>query len=116
MTQANVRPRQAIAEGKHLPRILPAIQRYGLAVLSVSVALGGAFLLQRYNFRGFSDSLFLFAIAITAWYTGPGPAIFALLSSYLAVDYFFVEPIYSLDITREDIPHFVVFAVFALLN
>ena len=94
---------------------LSAIQRYGVAVLSVSSALGSAFLLQRYNFRGFSDSLFLFAIAITAWYTGPGPAIFALLSSYLAVDYFFVEPVYSLDITREDIPHFVVFAVFALL-
>jgi PAS domain S-box-containing protein len=115
MNQASIEPRTAIAEGNPLPRPLSAIQQYGVAVLSVSLALGSACLLQRYNFRGFSDSLFLFAIAITAWYAGPGPAILALVSSYLAVDYFFVEPIYSLEITREDIPHFVIFAVFALL-
>jgi PAS domain S-box-containing protein len=115
MIQANISPRQIIAEEKHLPMPLPAIPRYGLAVLSVSVALGGAFLLQRYNFRGLSDSLFLFAIATTAWYAGPGPAIFALVSSWLTVDYFFIEPIYSVRVASEDIPHFLVFALFASL-
>jgi ABC-type Fe3+ transport system permease subunit len=53
-------------------KALPLIQRYGLAVLSVSVALGGALLLQRYNFRGATDPLFLVAIAIAVWYAGPG--------------------------------------------
>jgi PAS domain S-box-containing protein len=94
---------------------LSAIQRYGLAVLSVSAALGGALLLEHYNFRGLADLLFVMAIATTAWYAGLGPAILALVSSFLAVDYLFIQPIYSLNVTREDIPHFVIFVLFASL-
>ena len=115
MSQAHIGPKQAIAGGKHLPRPLSTIQQYGLAALSVAVALGGSLLLNRYHFRGFADPMFLFALAITAWYTGLGPTILALLSSFLIVDYFFVEPIYSLRITSEDIPHFVIFVLFASL-
>jgi PAS domain S-box-containing protein len=114
MNQANTEPRQAVVQrGPRLPKALSPIRQYGLAVLSVCVSLGGALLLERYNFRGFADSLFLFSIAITAWYSGPGPAIFALISSFLTVDYFFIEPLYSLRMTSEDIPHFLIFAVFA---
>jgi light-regulated signal transduction histidine kinase (bacteriophytochrome) len=61
------------------------------------------------------DALLLFAIAITVWYAGPGPAILAVVLSSLANGYFFIEPIYSIAITRADIPHFVIFILFALL-
>ena len=44
-----------MAEGKPLLGSLSAIQGYGLAVLSVSVALGVALLLDRYDFRGLAD-------------------------------------------------------------
>jgi PAS domain S-box-containing protein len=87
--------------------------RYGLAVLSVTAALGVAVLLNRYDFRGLADPLSLIAIAITTWYAGTGPAVLALVLSFLAVDYFFIEPIYSLSMTSEDIPHFVIFALFS---
>src|ERR1700674_198990 len=91
------------------------VLRYGLAVLSVSVALGGALLLERFQFRNVADPLFLFAIAIAVWYAGIGPAILAVVLSGLADTYFFIEPIYTLYITRDDLPHFVVFVLFASL-
>jgi len=91
------------------------VLRYGLAALSVSVALGAALLLERFHFRNVADPLFLVAIAVTVWYAGIGPAIFAVVLSGLGDTYFFIEPIYSLYITRDDIPHFVIFVLFASL-
>jgi PAS domain S-box-containing protein len=89
--------------------------RYGMAVLSVSVALGVALLLERFHFRNVADPLFLLAIAVTVWYAGIGPAMLAVVLSGLADTYFFIEPIYTLYITRDDLPHFVIFVLFALL-
>jgi len=91
------------------------VLRYGLAVFSVSVALGGSLLLERFQFRNVADPLFLFAIAITVWYAGIGPAILAVVLSGLADTFFFIEPIYTLYITRDDLPHFVIFVLFASL-
>ena len=91
------------------------VLRYGLAVFSVSVALGGSLLLERFQFRNVADPLFSFAIAITVWYAGIGPAILAVVLSGLADTFFFIEPIYTLYITRDDLPHFVIFVLFASL-
>jgi PAS domain S-box-containing protein len=91
------------------------VLRYGMAAVSVSVALGGSLLLERFHFRDVSDPLFLLAIAVTVWYAGIGPAICAVVLSGLGDTYFFIEPIYSLYITRDDIPHFVIFVLFASL-
>ena len=88
---------------------------YGLALLSVSVALGASLLLERFHFRNVADPLFLFAIAIAVWYAGIGPAILAVVLSGLADTYFFIEPLYTLYITRDDLPHFVIFVLFASL-
>src|SRR3982074_624016 len=65
------------------------VLRYGLAVLSVSVALGASLLLERFQFRNVADPLFLFAIAIAVWYAGIGPAIVAVVLSGLADTFFF---------------------------
>jgi PAS domain S-box-containing protein len=91
------------------------VLRYGLAVLSVSVALGASVILERFAFRNVSDPLFLFAIAITVWYAGIGPAILAVVLSSLANTYYFIEPLYTFYVTRDDVPHFVIFVVFASL-
>jgi PAS domain S-box-containing protein len=88
---------------------------YGLAVLSVSLALGVSLLLEHFHYRGVADSLFLFAIAISVWYAGIGPGVLAVVLSGLADNYFFIEPIYSVSITRYDVPHFAVFLLFASL-
>jgi len=98
-----------------LPKSLSTIQGYGLAVLSVSLALGGALLLGRFTFRDVEVPLFLFALAVAAWYGGTGAAVLALLLSCLSFDYFFVEPLHTLYISGSDLPYFIVFALFALL-
>jgi K+-sensing histidine kinase KdpD len=98
-----------------LPPPLSVIQRYGLAALSVSVALGGALLLERFGFRDVGVPLFLFAVALSAWYGGTGAAALALVLSCVGFDYFFVQPIHSFDVSSSDLPYFIVFAMFALL-
>lgn len=64
------------------------VLRYGLALLSVSVALGGSLLLERSHFHNVADPLFLFAIAVTVWYGGIGPAILAVILSGFVDTYF----------------------------
>jgi PAS domain S-box-containing protein len=116
MNQARIEARQAtVRRETQLSKQLSTIQLYGLAVLSVSVALGGSLLLQRFDARNVEVPLFLFALAVAAWYGGTGAAILALILSCISFDYFFVEPLYTLDISRSDLPYFIVFASFALL-
>ena len=98
----------------HLPKPLPAIQRYGLAILSVSMALGGALFMERFHVRDVEIPLFLFAIAVSAWYGG-GAAMLALLLSCISFDYFFTEPLHTLYITGSDLPYFIFFTSFASL-
>jgi signal transduction histidine kinase len=82
------------------------VLRFGLAVLSVSVALGGALLIKRLQLHNIT--LFLFAIAVAAWYGGTWAAVLALLLSCISFAYFFVEPSHS-------VPYFILFALFAWL-
>jgi len=92
-----------------------SIQRYGLAVLSVAIALGIGLLLAHYNFQGVEFPLFLIAVALSSWYAGTRPAILALFLSALAFNYYFTEPRYSFYVTRADLPYYIVFILFALL-
>jgi signal transduction histidine kinase len=92
-----------------------AIQRYGLAVLSVSVALGLALLVVRFNIHGVEFPLFLFAIALTVWYAGTKPGIVAVVLSSFAFNYYFTEPFYTLYVTAADVPYYIVFILFASL-
>src|SRR5689334_14592899 len=94
---------------------LSAIQRYGLALLSVAVALGGALSTQHFPIRSVEIPFFLFALTVSAWYGGSGPAVLALLLSTIAFDYFFTEPLHTLFISLSDLPYFIVFALFASL-
>jgi PAS domain S-box-containing protein len=116
MDQANIEPKQAVLQRKpQALQLFPAVQRYSLAILSVALAMGGAFLIERLHMRDVEVPLFLFAVAVSAWYGGSGPAVLALLLSCLTFDYFFVEPLHTLYISGSDIPYFTVFAMFASL-
>jgi PAS domain S-box-containing protein len=95
--------------------VQPTIQRYGMAVLSVAIALESALFLARHNFQGVEFPLFLFAMALIAWYEGTGPAIVALLVSGIAFNYFFTEPLHTLYVTRGEVPYYVMFILFASL-
>ena len=90
--------------------------RYGLAVTSFGIALDLALLAEHYGFRSGQMALFVFALAVSAYYAGPGPAAVTLLLSIVFFDYFFVEPRYSLSVRISDLPYFVVFICFAALT
>jgi PAS domain S-box-containing protein len=99
----------------YLRKARPAMRRYSLAIASVALSLGAALVLQRYHFRGVEFPLFLFAIALTVWYAGVGPAIVAVVLSSVAFDYFFTEPLYTLYVRRSDLPYYIIFILFASL-
>jgi PAS domain S-box-containing protein len=87
---------------------------YALAPVSVAVSLGVGLLAWHYGIRH-QYSMFLFAIAITAWYGGLGPAMVAVVFSTFAYDYFYNEPLYTLTVPYEDIPDFLLILLFASL-
>jgi PAS domain S-box-containing protein len=91
------------------------VLRYALAAASFAIALGLALLTQRYGFRNVEVPVFLFAIAVTVWYAGIGPAILAVVLSSLAFDYFFTEPRYTFYVTTSELPYYAIFVLFALL-
>ena len=69
-----------MAPKRELPKHLTAIQGYVLAVVSVCVALGGALIMERFDFRDVGVPLFLFAVATASWYGGRGASATALYS------------------------------------
>ncbi len=92
----------------------PAI-RYGFSVVCVAVALGVALALQYYGFRGLELLVFALAVVVTTWYTGIGPSVLAVVLSTACFDYFFVEPLYSFEVSGADLPYFFLFAVSAAI-
>ncbi|MGB0107336.1 MAG: PAS domain S-box protein, partial [Terriglobales bacterium] len=91
------------------------LQHYGLAILSVGVALGTSLLLEHFHFRVPSALLLLFAVAISSWYAGAGPAVLAAILSTISFYWYFVEPVHTIYIYRSQIPYFVIFTAFAAL-
>jgi PAS domain S-box-containing protein len=91
------------------------VLRYGLAVGSFAIALGLALLAQRYDFHNVEVPIFLFAVALTAWYAGSAPAALAVVLSIAFFDYFFTEPRYTFYVTGSDIPYLIVFTSFTSL-
>jgi len=75
------------------PTPVPTILRYGIAVLSVAIAIGLDFFLLRH----FDAILtpFLFAVAATVWYAGTGPGVLAIVLSVLSLNYFFLHSFFS---------------------
>jgi hypothetical protein len=59
--------------------------------------------------------LFFGAVALAAWLGGPGPSLWATCLSVLAIDYFFVPPVYVLTLGRDDAVRLAAFAGVALL-
>src|ERR1700752_572461 len=115
MDQANLDGKRAGEPRKPESPPLSAFRRYGLSVLGVGLALGVALCLRQFHFGNLEDALFLFAVAMAAWYGGLGPAVVAWALTCVGYDYFFVEPLYTIDIAPSELPYFIVFALFAAL-
>jgi len=93
--------------------MLRTLWRYGLAVLTVTVALVITKSLQEYTDI---TPLFYAAIVVSAWFGGMGPGLLAVMLAALAIDYFLVPPLYTLGLGPKPISFLVVFGVLAVLT
>jgi PAS domain S-box-containing protein len=114
MTQASFHADHGTAE-RRSPAPPAAIWGYGVAVVSVSIALGAALLLGMFSVHDVGYPLLLSAIAVTVWYAGLGPAVLALVLAATGFNYFFTQPYHSLYIKSSDLPHYTAFVLFAWL-
>jgi K+-sensing histidine kinase KdpD len=89
--------------------------RYAFSVVCVAVALGVALAFQYYGFHAAELPLFDLAVVFITWYAGIGPAVLAVVLSTACFDYFFVEPLYSFEVTSADLPYFFLFTTSAAI-
>ena len=87
--------------------------RYGLAIVSVAVALVITRSLERYTDI---TPLFYAAIVFSAWFGGMGPGLVAVILSEVAIDYYFVPPLYTLGLGQKGVTFLVVFGFLAMLT
>ena len=91
----------------------PVIWSYGIAVLSVAVALTVSGL-PAIHLQDAPVSLFLCAVLLSAWFGGIGPGLFATAVSALAFTYYFLPPTHSLTLKTDEIPRLAIFVVSAV--
>jgi two-component system sensor kinase FixL len=94
-----------------LRRERPTILRYGLAVLSVAVAV---LLTQLLESLMDTVPLFYAAVIISSWYGGRWAGLLSVVLATPAVDYYFLPPYHRFSPGIADIPHIAAFVLMAL--
>jgi C4-dicarboxylate-specific signal transduction histidine kinase len=61
-----------------------------------------------------SATLFFCSVMLTSWYGGLWPGVFVGIVSVLALDYFFIPPLYALGIGAEDVADLIAFVATAI--
>jgi C4-dicarboxylate-specific signal transduction histidine kinase len=82
-----------------------AVTAVGVAVI-VTLKLGSA--LQH------ASTLFFCSVMLSSWFGGVWPGVLAGLLSALALDYYFIPPLYALGIGLEDVPDMIMFVASAI--
>jgi len=59
-------------------------------------------------------TLFFCSVMLSSWYGGLWPGVFAALLSVVALDYYFIPPLYAFGISLEEAPDMIVFVSTAL--
>ena len=95
-------------------RFVRTLVAYLFALLSVTAALLLTRLLWRW-IEPHPTSLFLAAITLSAWYGGFRPSLLATALAAIVVDYFFIVPVHSLEISVDNTVRACVFVLVALL-
>src|SRR5271166_5495950 len=115
MNQSGIDANGSVTHRSSRPMRRIHLQHYALAILSVGVALGASLVLEHFHFRVPSALLLLFAVAISSWYGGPGPAALAVLLSAITFYWYFVQPVRTFYIYWSQIPYFILFIALAAL-
>jgi C4-dicarboxylate-specific signal transduction histidine kinase len=59
-------------------------------------------------------TLFFCAVMVSSWYGGLWPGLLTAFLSWLALDYYFIAPLYSLDVNTQELPDMLAFSGTAL--
>lgn len=94
-----------------MPRVQPALVRYGYAVVVVVVALAAALALRSFDLEGF---LFVIAVPVAVWLGGRGPGVLAVLLSAVVLHFVFIAPNDTGSLLSTS-AYFVVFSVLAIV-
>jgi signal transduction histidine kinase len=94
---------------------ISGLRGYGIAIGSCCAALAIAIILTRAEIHDVAFPLFLMAIAITVWLVERGPAILGMFLCIFSFNYFFTDPLYSLYVSRKELPSYGIFILFAVL-
>ncbi len=91
----------------------PAWRRYGFAILTTALAC--AFTLAAASLHKVPTALFFAAVTLSSFYGGLGPGLVATALSTVALDFFFILPVYTLDQGLEETVRVAAFALSAAL-
>ena len=89
---------------------LRSLLGYAVAVTSV----GAAVVVTLGSAMKHTPTLFFCSVMLSSWFGGVWPGIFAGLLSTIALDYYFIPPIYALGIGLEEAPDMIVFVASAV--
>ena len=93
--------------------MLRNVWRYGFAVITVAAALVITRSLEQYTDI---TPLFYAAIVASAWFGGMGPGLLAVVLAAVALDYYFIPPLYTLRPDLKQVSFLVVFSILAILT
>ena len=88
------------------------LSSYVVAAISVGIAV--VITLELGSVVKHTATLFFCSVMLSSWYGGLGPGVFAALLSVVALDYYFIPPLYALGISLEEAPDMIVFVATAL--
>jgi C4-dicarboxylate-specific signal transduction histidine kinase len=81
---------------------------------AISVGIAVVITLKLGSALKHTATLFFCSVMLSSWYGGLWPGVFAALLSVVALDYFFIPPLYALGISLEETPDMIVFVAAAL--
>src|SRR5271166_2544328 len=87
------------------------LSSYVVAAISVGVAV--VVTLKLGSAIKHTATLFFCSVMVSSWYGGLWPGVFAALLSVVALDYYFIPPLYALGLTVEEVPDMIVFVTTA---
>ena len=106
-------PKPGAISWRFKPKYSRAIQ-YGLAILSVALALQFTLLLQPLMEHNIF-LLFLAAVVIVAWHAAPGPTLTAAALSALLAHHYFLHPLLAFTPDPGDFPQLGIFLIVSLI-
>ena len=115
MRKLSLRPTPWHDQGSSRPAIRTLRRNlisYLVAVLSVAFAVIITLLIG--PAMKHSSTLFFCSVMLTSWCGGLWPGVFAGILSVLALDYYFIPPLYALGIGPEDVADLIAFVATAL--